>query len=267
MKVLARAFALLGCWLAAGGGAFAHATAEDLSRHAGFTQRLSQTIPSELAFRDETGRDVRLADYYGSTPIVLVFAWYGCSTLCPTVVGNLVRSLDRSGVAPDRVQVVVASIDPGDSPPAALRMKRVYLSDASRREDARAWHLLTGTDSAISALTQAAGFRYAYDAGSRQYAHPAGIVLMTPQGTISRYFLGFDFTPAQLRDAVDDAAARRVASPVDRLLLLCFHFAPSGQHSAAVMQALRWSSMSLLLGGLALLVARRRRLASAGTMH
>jgi protein SCO1 len=256
---------LLLCWWLVAGGAIANVTAANLAHQAGFEQRLNGSVPSKLAFRDETGRTVRLSDYYGVSPLVLVFAWYGCTTLCPTVVGNLVQALDRSGLATDDYQVVVASIDPRDSASSAMHMKGIYLAGASHHADSRRWHLLTGTRDAISGLTQAAGFRYAYDAATHQYAHPAGIVLLTPRGTIARYFFGFDFTPAQLRDGLHDAAAARIASPIDRLLLLCFHFAPAGKYSLAVMHALRWISIVLLAAGLALLIAMRRRFANAGS--
>jgi len=254
---------LLVFWLVAA-SAFASVTQADLAQQAGFTQRLNERLPSALPFQDETGRTVRLSDYYSASPVVLLFAWYGCTTLCPTVVENVVRALDGSGLAPQDYAVVVASIDPRDSPMDAMRMKSVYLAGARHPADSRRWHLLTGTGDAISALTRAAGFRYAYDAPTHQYAHPAGIVLLTPQGTIARYFFGFDFTPARLRDGLRAAAAERVASPVDRLLLLCFHFAPSGRYSVLVVNVLRWTSVALLFAALALLIARRRRIDGRG---
>jgi len=245
------------CALAFATGALAHLTPDDASRRAGFEQRLAAQLPAALAFRDEAGRDVHLGDYFGETPIVLVFAWYGCTTLCPTVVGNVAAALDRSGLARGSYQVLVASIDPRDAPADALRMKRRYLAQAN--VDAGAWHLLTGTGSAIAALTQAAGFRYAYDDDTHQYAHPAGVVLLTPHGTIARYFFGFGFTPAALHDAMKAAAAAEIASPVERLLLVCFHFVPSGKYSGLVVQSLRIASIALLIAGLALFFAMRRR--------
>jgi protein SCO1 len=259
MSAVSRLAALL-CALAFAPGAVAGITAADLPQRAGFEQRLGERVPATLTFRDESGARVRLSDYFGASPIVLVFAWYGCTTLCPTVVGNLVQSLDRSALPRGSYRVLVASIDPRDAPADARRMKRNWLATASRRDDARAWHLLTGDAADIATLTHAAGFRYAYDDDAHQFAHPAGIVLLTPRGTIARYFLGFDFTPAELGDAVRDAGAERVGSPVAQLLLLCFHFAPSGKYSADVLQALRIASAGLLLGGLALFVRARRRI-------
>jgi protein SCO1/2 len=258
MNRLARVLAFVCCSLVAG-GACAYVTPADLSRRVGFDQRLGEPIPPELSFRDETGRTVKLADYYGAAPIVLVFAWYGCTTLCPTVVANLVDALDRSGLAPDAYQVVVASIDPRDSAADAARMKRIVLADARSATRPNAWHLLTGTEAAIAALTGAAGFRYAYDGQSHQYAHPAGIVLLTPRGTVAHYLFGFDFTPAQLHEVVAAAALSRIVSPVDRLLLLCFHFAPSGKYSEEVLDGLRVGSVAMLLGGAVLFVVLHRR--------
>ena len=122
-----------------------------------------------------------------------------------------------------------------------------------------AWHLLTGSGDTIAALTGAAGFRYVYDDATHQYAHPAGVLLLTPGGRIARYFFGFDFTPPQLRQAIEDASEERVASPAARLLLLCFHFDPAGKYSATILQALRWIAVAMLAVVLALVASRRRR--------
>lgn len=261
MRSAARLSALLCCAMAFAPGAFAGTTAADLTQRAGFEQRLGEDVPATLTFRDDTGDSVRLSRYFGASPIVLVFAWYGCTTLCPTVVGNLAQALDRSGLSPDRYRVLVASIDPRDAPADARRMKRNWLATASRGNEATAWHLLTGDAAAIGGLARAAGFRYAYDDDTHQFAHPAGVVLLTPKGTIARYFLGFDFTPVELRDAIDAAGSGRIGSPVAQLLLLCFHFAPTGKYSAVVLQALRIASVGLLLGGIAFAVRRRREAA------
>ncbi|HJU24562.1 MAG TPA: SCO family protein [Casimicrobiaceae bacterium] len=239
--------------LAAAFDAFAYARPETLAAQAGFTQRMGNVLPGALAFRDESGRAVRIADYYGDAPIVLVFAWFGCRTLCPTVIGNLAQSVAKAGIAPGRYGVIVASIDPRDAPADAARMKRNPVV-----RDARAWHFLTGREDAIDALANAAGFRYAYDADTHQYAHPAGFVILTPDGRVSRYFFGFDFAPSELRDALRDAGNDAIASPVDRLLLLCFHFAPTGRYSADVLQALRIASVLLVGCALAFVVVKRR---------
>jgi protein SCO1/2 len=238
--------------------ALAHVTAAQVAREAGFEQRLAATIPGSLVFRDEHGTDVHLSDYYGAAPIVLVFAWYGCSTLCPTVVGNLAHALEHGDLARADYQVVVVSIDPRDAPADALRMKRQHLATVR----ANAWHLLSGGERHIAALAQAAGFRYAYDEDTHQYAHPAGVVVLTPRGTIARYFLGFDYTPAALREGLDAAARGEIGSPVERLLLVCFHFLPSGRYSALVLQTLRIASVALALVAVGTVLMKRRRVAA-----
>jgi protein SCO1/2 len=252
----ARIFALA-CTLSVATPACAYLTPEQGARDAGFAQRLSSVVPGALSFRDESGRAVTLADYFGDSPIIVVFAWYGCTTLCPTVVGNLAQALERSKLPADRYRVLVTSIDPRDAPADARRAKQRYLAGAHL--DADAWHLLTGSEAAIAGFTRAIGFRYAYDDATHQYAHPAGIALLTPRGTIARYFFGFGFTPAGLREAVDAAAADEIAGPVDRLLLLCFHFTPAGRHSAAVVEALRAGGIALLVAALGFAGAMRRR--------
>ena len=245
------------CWLLAAPAALAHASADDLARRAGFDQNLGRVIPRELAFRNEQGRDVRLGDYLGSAPVVLAFAYYGCSTLCPTVIGNLADTLERTGLEPGaQYRVVVVSIDPGDSPALAARSKSVYLQHASAA--AGAWHLLAGSDASIAAITGAAGFRYAYDGATHQYAHPAGIVLLTPSGRIARYFFGFDFTPTALKSGIEDASGESIGAPAARLLLLCFHFDPAGRYSAAILQALRLAALAMLAAALAWAAFRLR---------
>jgi protein SCO1/2 len=253
--------AMLACCALFAAAACAGAAApEGAADRVGFEQRLNADIPAGLRFRDEHGADVRLATYFGRSPIVLVFAYFGCSSLCPTVVGNLAETLDRAGMAAgSRYQVIVASIDPGDSPALASTKKAIYLSGMSRPDTGDGWHLLTGSPAAIAALADAAGFHYTYDVDSHQYMHPAGIVVLTPQGTIARYFFGFDFTPDELISALDAAAAKRIGSPVQRLLLRCFHFEPEGKHSAAVIGTLRWAALATCLALAAAFAAARRR--------
>lgn len=252
-----RACITVACWLCASVCTAANTTADDLARSAGFDQHLNQTIPLGLVFRDDGNQRVRLADYFVSAPVVLVFSYYRCSTLCPTVISNLIEGLRRSGLmGGSQYEVVIVSIDPDDSPALAALKKTAYLKDEAAHD---AWHFLTGSEANIAALADAAGFRYAYDAATHQYAHPAGVLLLTPQGKIARYFFGFDFTPAELRNALSEASAQRIASPVEQLLLLCFHFDPStGKYSATILQTLRWMVVAMLLAALAWVAILRR---------
>jgi protein SCO1/2 len=224
----------------------------------GFDQHLDRRIPFGLGFVDERGSRVRLADYLGASPAALVFAYYGCSNLCPTVIHNLGERLARaSGGGAADLQVIVVSINPRDTPAQAAAMKAAYPGSGSPRS-AR-WHFLTGDEAAIAELTRSAGFRYAYDAASGQYAHAAGCLLLTPEGRISKYLFGFDFTSAELGQAIEQAAARRIAAPVEQLLLLCFHYDPfSGRYSATAMAALR-AAAAAALAGFAFVLIRRAR--------
>ena len=180
------------CALAFASAAFAHLTPTDATRRAGFDQRLSQPIPGTLPFRDENGRTVRLTDYYGSSPLVLVFAWYGCTTLCPTVIGNLAHALDGSGLPLGSYRVVVASIYPRDGPSDALRATQRYLA----RADAGAWHLLTGQASAIAALASSAGFRDADHDDTHQNAPPARFVVRGSPQAVATAFVRWLFCRA-----------------------------------------------------------------------
>jgi protein SCO1/2 len=238
---------------AAGGGAPA-----GFAERVGFEQRLDQRIPFGLGFRDERGERVRLADYLGTSPAALLFAYYGCSNLCPTVIRNLGERLAHASTpGAGSLQVVVVSVNPRDTPAQAAEMKTQYPGNASAQ--AARWHFLTGGEAEISELARAAGFRYAYDARSGQYAHAAGVVLLTPGGRIAQYLLGFGFTSAQLGQAIEAAAARHIAPAADQLLLLCFHYDPFiGRYGAMALTALRAIAVAAL-AGFALVLVRRAR--------
>jgi protein SCO1/2 len=234
----------------------------DPAQAAGFEQRLGAQVPTDLSLRDESGVAVRLGDYLGDKPAVLLFAYYGCTSLCPTVIANTVRRLDAAAPPADEAPaILVVSIDPLDTPDLAARMRTHYLATLGRDGAAARMHLLTGSAGAIARITADAGFRYAYDDRTQQFAHAAGIVLLTPQGRIARYFFGFGYTPQQLAQALHEAAQQRIASPVERLLLLCFHFDPTGRYTATVIAALRGLGLALVaVVPLVVLVRRQRQL-------
>ena len=229
----------------------------DISHPVGFEQHLTQSVSGRIRFRDDRSREVFLGDYYGSRPIVLVFTYYECSNLCSTVIGNLVQRLSTASIpASVRPQILVLSVNPLDTPAVAARKKRVYLGD--RGADADHWHFLTGDEAAIRRLAQETGLRYVYDSATRQYAHPAGMVLLTSEGQIAGYLLGFGFTSGQLIGALHDAAEHRVASPLERVLFICFHYDPlTGPHSATILAALKLLSAAGLLSVLAYGFVRR----------
>jgi protein SCO1/2 len=219
-----------------------------------FAQRLGDSVPAELRFLDERGNAVQLGDYLGTGPLGLVFSYYSCSNLCPTQIRNLAQRLAQtSGAAANHAQMLVVSIDPMDSPALASQAKHRYLDVLLSRERAARWHFLSGAPADIARLTQSLGFRYGYDQATHQYAHPAGFALITPEGKIARYFFGYDYTADELGHAFDQAAIRRISSPIERLLLVCFHYdLASAPYSALIIGVLRAVSIATLLGLLAL---------------
>ncbi len=229
-----------------------------------FVQHVGRGLPAELEFRDERGSAVRLGDYFGTSPVGLVFAYFGCSNLCPLQIRNLAQRLAKaSGAAAQQAPMLVVSIDPLDTPALADRAKHRYLDDLPRAVRAERWHFLSGTPADIARLTESVGFSYGYDPATRQYAHAAGFALITPEGRIARYFFGFDFTADALGSAFEQAAAQRIASPIERLLLVCFHYdLANAPYSALIIEVLRVASSVMLLGVLALawiLLRRARR--------
>jgi len=187
----------------------------------GIDQHLNAQVPLELNFRDETGRAVRLGDYLGSRPVILVFAYYRCPMLCPLVLDGVVKSLRvLSFDAGEQFAVVVVSFADDEAPALAAAKKEQIVRQYARPGAADGWHFLTGEETAIARLTQTVGFRYAYDGKHRQYAHAAGIVVLTPRGRIARYFYGIEFAPRDLRLGLVEAAADKIGTVADQLLLL-----------------------------------------------
>lgn len=182
------------------------------------TQRLGERVPLSLAFKDEAGRSVRLGDYFRDRPVVLNFTYFGCSQLCHEVLDGLSLSLGKLG--PAEFTALTVSIDPGDTPAAAALRKR--LTPAAGPLGAR-WHFLTGDAAAIRSLTAACGFGFAYDEATRQFAHPAGAMVLTPNGRLSRYFYGFTYPAPAMTKALGAARAERIGHPVAERLLRCFH--------------------------------------------
>jgi protein SCO1/2 len=240
----------------------------DFTGKADFSQHLNGELPGDLVFRDERGSAVRLRDYLGGGPLGLVFSYYGCSNLCPTQIRNLAQRLAQtSGAAAGNAQVLVVSIDPLDSPALADRAKHKFLDNLLSPERAERWHFLSGAPADIARLTESLGFRYAYDPATRQYAHPAGFALITAEGKIARYFFGFDFSAEELGRAFEQVDARRIGSPIQRLLLVCFHYdLAHGPYSALIVEVLRVASLVMLLGTLAtafIVFGRARRARTA----
>ncbi len=228
-----------------------------------FDQRLNAQVPLDLVFRDETGKPVQLNNYFGEKPVVLTLVYYECPQLCSLVLNGLVRTLRAlSFDVGNQFTVITVSFDPGETPTLAATKKGAYL-ERYRRAGARGgWHFLTGDESSIAQLTKAVGFRYAYDAEQDQYAHATGIMVLTPQGRISRYFYGLEYSPRDLRLGLVEASANQIGSPVDQLLLYCYHYDPAtGKYGLIIMNVLRLAGITtvLALGSFILMMSRRDR--------
>lgn len=214
-----------------------------------FEQRLGHQVPLDLPFVDETGATVQLGDYFGAKPVLLSLNYYTCPMLCSLVRDGMVRGLEdvRLSVGTDFV-VVNVSIDPSETPMQAANTKAAIVSQYNRPGSEAGWHFLTGPQDSISQLADAVGFHYFYDETIAQYAHAAGILILTPEGKLARYFYGIEYNPSDLRLSLVEASGNRIGSPVDQLLLLCYHFDPStGRYTGLVMTLTRAAGVITVL--------------------
>jgi protein SCO1/2 len=231
-----------------------------------FDQRLGEQVPTDLVFRDEIGRSVTLGSYFGQKPVILLMTYYTCPMLCPLLVDGLVRSLRGiSFNVGKEFTVLTVSINPRETPTMAATKKELYVQRYGRAGAAEGWHFLTSPEESLRRLTQAVGFRYAYDATKDEYAHATGILLLTPVGQISRYLYGIEFSPRDLRLALVEAASNTIGSPVDQLLLYCYRYDPlTGKYGLVIMNALRVAGTATVvaLGVFMLVMFRRDRRAA-----
>lgn len=228
----------------------------------GIDQKLNEQVPLDLVFRDESGREVRLADYFNhGRPVIISLVYYECPMLCNQVLNGMTGSLRTlSFDIGKEFDVLTVSFDPRETPQLAADKKASYIARYGRPGAEQSWHFLTGDQKSIDALTQAVGFRYAYDAATKQFAHASGIMLATPEGKLARYFYGIEYAPKDLRLSIVEASANKIGSPVDQLLLYCYHYDPaSGKYGLVIMNVVRLGGIITVIGILALLVLLRRR--------
>jgi protein SCO1/2 len=232
-------------------------------RAIGFDQNIGQRVPLDTTFRNEAGATVRLGDYFGRKPVVLVFAYYDCPMLCTQVINGLSSALGVLSLSPGTdFEIVTVSFNPHDTPASATAKKAVYLERYKRAGAAEGWHFLTGDEPSIDRLTKAAGFRYAWDADTRQYAHPSGVIVLTPDGRLSSYLFGIEYGPRNLRLGIVEASEGKVGTPVDALLLYCYHYDPmTGRYGLVIMRAMRIAGAVtvLALGAFIVVMVRRER--------
>ena len=211
-------------------------------RNVGFDQRLNEQVPLDIPFVDDEGQPVTLGKYFGDNkPVILVLAYYRCPMLCTQVLNGLVQGMrEMPFTIGKEFRVVTVSFDPHETTEMAAAKRRTYLHSYGKPEAAEGWHFLTGSQQSISRLTRAVGFRYAYDPLSDQFAHAAGIVLLTPTGKISRYFYDVHYSGRDLRLGLVEASRNKIGSPIDQILLFCFHYDPTaGKYGAAIMNLVR----------------------------
>ena len=232
-------------------------------REIGFDQKLGDAAPLDAVFRDEAGRAVRLGDFFGRRPVVLNLVYFDCPMLCTVSLNGLVSALGVVSSTPGRdFELVTISFDPRETPGLAAAKKRAYLARYARPEAEAGWHFLTGERAEIDRVTRAVGFRYAWDEETKQFAHPAGLVVLTPSGLVSRYLFGIEYAPRDLRLALVESGEGKIGGPVDAFLLYCFQYNPlTGRYSASILNVVRLLSVLTVvaLGGFIYLMRRRER--------
>ena len=229
----------------------------------GIDQELNHQVPLDLVFRDETGKTVRLGDYFGKRPVILSLIYFNCPQLCPMVENGLLESLKQIRFdLGSQYNVLTISFDPKDSPTQAYAKRAMYLSMYNRKGAAAGWHFLTGDEASIVALTKAVGFRYKYNPKTEMFSHATAIIVLTPQGKVARYFYGIRYPAGAVRLALVEAAKGKIGSPVDAVLLYCSHYDPAtGKYSLIISRVLFIAALVtvILLGGLLLILFRSGR--------
>lgn len=224
-------------------------------------QKLNSQLPLDATFRDEYGKTVKLGDYFGQRPVVLALVYYDCPMLCTQILNGMVRAARVLTFTPGKdYEVLAISFDAREGPKQALLKKAVYMKDYGHPETANGWHFLTGTPESIKRVTDAVGFRYKWDVYTATFAHASAIYIATPQGRLSKYFFGIDYSPKDMRFGLIQASNNRIGSAVDQVLLFCYHFDPtSGKYTFVAMDLLQAAGAAtvLMLGGYVFIMLRR----------
>jgi protein SCO1/2 len=218
-------------------------------QNVGIEQHLDEQVPPNLTFRDETGRAVRLGDYFGKRPMILNLVYYQCPMLCGEVLSGLESALRvlKFDVGKE-FDVLTVSFDPHETSEMASAKKAEYLKRYGRSGAAAGWHFLTGPQESIDALTTAAGFQYQYDARTGQFAHATALMVLTPEGKIAQYFYGVEYAPKDLRLALVQASENKIGTVVDQVLLYCYHYDPAtGKYGAIISRVLQISAAATIL--------------------
>ena len=235
----------------------------------GIEQKLDTQVPLDLPFRDEQGKSVQLSQYFGKKPVVLALVYYTCPMLCNQILNGLTGTLKTLNYnVGEEFDIVTVSFDPKEAYETAAAKKQNYLDrydrkGAAREKAAAGWHFLTGDEASIKALTEAVGFNYRWDEETQQFIHASGIMVLTPQGKLSRYLYGIDYAPVDLKLSLVDASAGKIGSPVEQLFLFCYHYDPAtGKYSLVIMNIIKLASVvTFTVLALIVFIFRRRRAA------
>jgi protein SCO1/2 len=215
----------------------------------GIEQHLDEQIPPDLSFRDETGKPVRLGDYFGKKPMILNLVYYNCPMLCGEVLSGLESAMRvlKFDVGKE-FDVLTVSFDPRETPDMATKKKAEFLKRYGRAGAAEGWHFLTGPQESIDALTKAAGFQYQYDPKTGQFAHATAIMVLTPEGKIAQYYYGVEYAPKDLRLGLIQASQNKIGTLADQVLLYCYHYDPNtGKYGAIISRVLQLSALATVL--------------------
>ena len=233
----------------------------EVLKQVGIEQRLGGQLPLDAVFRDEAGREVHLGEFFErDRPVILSLVYYECPMLCNQILNGMVSSFEGMNFSAGKeFEVVTVSFDPTERPELAARKKGTYLKRYGREGAAAGWHFLTGDKAEIDKVAGAAGFGYVWDERSKQFAHGSAIMVATPAGRLSHYFYGIDYAPRDLKLALVEASAGKVGSPVDQLMLYCYHYDPTTGKFAPVMAVMRAAGAATVAGLVFLVLALRRR--------
>lgn len=234
----------------------------DVLRDVKIEQRLGEQVPLDITLRDESGRDVRLEEYFKrGRPVVLSLVYYECPMLCNQILNGLVGALDGVSFTPGKeFEIVTVSFDARETAEVAARKKETYVKRYKREGAASGWHFLTGNREQIDRLARAVGFGFVWDEGSQQFAHSSAIMVATPEGQLSHYFYGIDYDPRALRLSLVEASSSKIGSPVDQLVLYCYHYDPTtGKYGPVIMNIMRVAGVLTVLAVVGLVLVLRRR--------
>jgi len=237
----------------------------DAVSKAGFEQKLNAQLPLDLVFKNEKGEDVRLGDYFGKKPVLINLVYFNCPMLCTIILNGLTETLKEVAFTPgSEYEIVTVSFNHRETPELAAKKKASYLELLGRPEAAEGWHFLTGSEENIRVLADTVGFTFSWDEEREEYAHASGIMVSTPAGRLSHYFYGVMYEPRDLRLSLVEASSGKIGSPVDQLMLFCYHYdAATGTYSAAIMRLIQIGAvMTLAALGAFMFKSLRRELQS-----